>query len=76
MGRSGATGVSSYRIQKSSIFDGTYETVSVVPFPYNEGVDANGSPSDYYLIQELDGNGGILTTSGPIVRENSYKRQS
>ena len=74
--RSGAIGVSYYRIQKSSIFDGTYETVSVVPFPFNEGVDANGSPSDYYLIQELDGNGGILTTSGPIVGEELLIKSS
>jgi hypothetical protein len=74
--RSGATGVSYYKIQKSPVFDGEYTTIAMVPFPYNEGVDSYGIPSDYYRIQEVNGTGTVLNTSSPIVGDELLMKTS
>lgn len=74
--RSGAQNVAFYKIQKSSNFEGTYTTLATVPFPTNEGVDTNGSPSDYYRIQEVDTNGNVLNTSSPMLGDELLVKSS
>ena len=74
--RSGAANVAFYKIQKSTNFEGTYTTIATVSFPANEGVDINGSPSDYYRIQEVDSNGNVLNTSSPILGDELLVKSS
>jgi hypothetical protein len=74
--RSGAQNVAFYKIQKSSNFEGTYTTIATIPFPANEGVDTNGSPSDYYRIQEVDTNGNVLNTSSPMLGDELLVKSS
>jgi len=74
--RSGAQNVAFYKIQKSSNFEGTYTTIATVPFPTNEGVDTNGSPSDYYRIQEVDSSGNVLNTSSPMLGDELLVKSS
>lgn len=74
--RSGAANVAFYKIQKSSNFEGTYTTIATVPFPTNEGVDTNGSPSDYYRIQEVDTNGNVLNTGSPMLGDELLVKSS
>jgi hypothetical protein len=74
--RSGAQNVAFYKIQKSTNFEGTYTTIATVPFPTNEGVDTNGSPSDYYRIQEVDSNGNVLNTSSPMLGDELLVKSS
>jgi hypothetical protein len=73
---SGNTNTAFYRIQKSSNFDGTYMTLATVPYPMNEGVDSNGTPSDYYRIQEIDSNGNTLNTSSPMLGDELLIKSS
>ena len=74
--RSGAANVAFYKIQKSTNFEGTYTTIATVSFPTNEGVDTNGSPSDYYRIQEVDTNGNVLNTSSPMLGDELLVKSS
>ena len=74
--RSGAQNVAFYKIQKSTNFEGTYTTIATVTFPTNEGVDTNGSPSDYYRIQEVDSNGNVLNTSSPMLGDELLVKSS
>jgi hypothetical protein len=74
--RTGAENVAFYKIQKSSNFEGTYTTIATVAYPTNEGVDTNGSPSDYYRIQEVDSNGNVLSTSSPMLGDELLVKSS
>ena len=74
--RSGTANVAFYKIQKSSNFEGTYTTIATVPYPTNEGVDTNGSPSDYYRIQEVDTNGNVISTSSPMLGDELLVKSS
>jgi hypothetical protein len=74
--RSGTANVAFYKIQKSSNFEGTYTTIATVPYPTNEGVDTNGSPSDYYRIQEVDNSGNVISTSSPMLGDELLVKSS
>jgi hypothetical protein len=67
--RSGATGVVSTVVMRSKQYDGDYESIGVVAWPVNEFIDPDGSPADYYLVQDLDNTDTVLNTSQPIQGE-------
>lgn len=68
--------ISSYKIYRSSHFDGTYTLVDTVAWPINEYVDPGGSPTSYYKIEEIDGNNGIASTSQPILGDELLIKSS
>ena len=65
-----------YVISRSDNFDGTYEYLTEVLYPVNQIIDASGKPSNYYIVQEQDGNGTPLATSGPISGDELLTKSS
>jgi len=74
--RINTSNVQSYNILKSNTFNGEYSVIDSVAFPINEYIDANGTPTDYYKIQEIDNNGNIISTSGPMIGEEELIKTS
>ena len=64
--RYSGSAATAYNIYKSDFFEGNYEKVATIEWPYNEVVHTEGTPSMYYKVEEIDSNGNILSISEPF----------
>ena len=64
--RYSGSAATAYKIYKSDFFEGDYDLVATIEFPYNEVVHSQGTPQMYYKVEEIDINGSTLTISEPF----------
>jgi hypothetical protein len=68
--------VAYYRIYRSDNINGDYQEIAIIPYPQNDYGDQNGSPFNFYKVEELDTNLISLSMMGPFVGEEALIKAS